>query len=364
MALIFDSLKLYMGPHTLGAPDNLEDAIIDFIEGASKPKDKLLIAVQELESEPITRAIIAAKQRKVTVRIVLEGDYLRAKTGRAEPFEPVGANEPNRLMLSALFRAGIDVRTDYNPKIFHQKFIVRNRGRGDMAVLTGSTNFTPTGTHENLNHIVVFEGRRIASEYEKEFSEIWEGTFGEKRSRHEQAPKDGTVSNVSYRLAFAPDHAPEMEIMKQMLKARETIDFAIFTFANSSGIDDAMIAMARAGVKIRGVMDRTQGAQKWAATEAIKAAGADIRGAPKGKLFANGHRMNKLHHKLMLIDHRVVIGGSFNYTGPANQLNDENIFILGDLENETPAVVEREREVGAFVLHEIDRIFQTFGEPL
>ena len=39
---------------------------------------------------------------------------------------------------------------------------------------------------------------------------------------------------------FAPRHGPEMEIMKQMLKASESIDFAMFTFAQSSGIDDAM----------------------------------------------------------------------------------------------------------------------------
>ena len=49
------------------------------------------------------------------------------------------------------------------------------------------------------------------------------------------------VSSVSVRVLFAPDHNPEMEIMKQMLKARERIDFAIFTFPKSSGIDDTMI---------------------------------------------------------------------------------------------------------------------------
>ena len=38
---------------------------------------------------------------------------------------------------------------DFNTSIFHQKFIVRDR----EFVLTGSTNFTDTGTHKNLNHI-------------------------------------------------------------------------------------------------------------------------------------------------------------------------------------------------------------------
>jgi phosphatidylserine/phosphatidylglycerophosphate/cardiolipin synthase-like enzyme len=363
MALELDSLKLFMGPSELGAPDDLEQAIVGFIEGADQPRSRLLIAVQELESEPITRAILAAKARGVTVRIVLEGDYLRATRGDPEPFVERGSHEPNRRMLNALLRAGIEVRTDYNAKIFHQKFIVRRRLGGDMALLTGSTNFTPTGCHANLNHIAVFENKTIAKEYEAEFDEIWGGTFGTNRLRHEPAPREGTVSKVSYKLLFAPDHAPEMEIMKQMLKAQRRVDFAIFTFAGSSGIDDTMIALQRGGIPIRGVLDRAQGVQKWAATKAIQAAGADLRGARKGSRF-NGNRLNKLHHKLMVIDERVVVGGSFNYTAPANQLNDENIFVLGDLENDDPVTVERENRVGAFALGEIDRIFETFGEEI
>ena len=37
----------------------------------------------------------------------------------------------------------------------------------------------------------------------------------------------------------------------------------------------------------------------------------------------------KLHHKLMVIDESIVIAGSMNYTAPANDYNDENIFVIG-----------------------------------
>ena len=37
----------------------------------------------------------------------------------------------------------------------------------------------------------------------------------------------------------------------------------------------------------------------------------------------------KLHHKLMVIDEAIVVAGSFNYTAPANEYNDENIFVIG-----------------------------------
>jgi hypothetical protein len=55
--------------------------------------------------------------------------------------------------------------------------------------------------------------------------------------------------------------------MKQMLKGSNEIIFAIFTFAGSSGIDDTMLAVARGGMKTRGVLDTGQAAQDWAASK-------------------------------------------------------------------------------------------------
>ncbi len=31
----------------------------------------------------------------------------------------------------------------------------------------------------------------------------------------------------------------------------------------------------------------------------------------------------------MVIDTRIVVAGSFNYTAPANEYNDENLFVIG-----------------------------------
>jgi phosphatidylserine/phosphatidylglycerophosphate/cardiolipin synthase-like enzyme len=150
-----------------------------------------------------------------------------------------------------------------------------------------------------------------------------------------------------------------MEIMKQMLKAANTVDFAIFTFARSSGIDDTMFRLAPPVLdRLRGVLDREQGAQAWAATGPLQRAGVD--------LFQNrpGTGVRKVHHKLMVIDSQLVIVGSFNYTDPANTLNDENIVVLGDLEATEPAARQAQGALAAFVLTEIDRIIADLCEPV
>ncbi|MES9993566.1 MAG: phospholipase D-like domain-containing protein [Candidatus Thiodiazotropha sp.] len=351
MGIRVGQVAFFTGPHDQGAPDNLEAVIVDFIDQAQK---RLEIAVQELESEPIAEAIIEARKRKVLVKLVIEQSYLKQTPLKADPWTPGGKNEPNRAVHDAILRSNIDVKVDYNANIFHQKFIVRDR----KAVLTGSTNFTPTGTHKNLNHVVIVEDPEVAKVYAREFKEIQQGRFGRRNEGHDSRPRELVVSDVPIKILFAPDHNPEMEIMKQMMKARERIDFAIFTFAKSSGIDDTMLRLLDIGMPIQGVFDSRQGAQDWSPVKKISEQGA--------KLFAAGNRqgLGKVHHKLMVLDDKVVIAGSFNYTGPANLLNDENIIILGSFDELTGNQQAAQERIARFAREEIERILQQHGRAI
>lgn len=347
MAMILGDLELYMGPQQVGGPDDLKQVIVDFIDGAER---RLEVAVQELDSMDIGRAIIRARQRGVVVKLVLEGLYLVEPDAILEPFEMTGTHEVNRQIHNAALRATVDVKSDFNPSTFHQKFIVRDY----ESVLTGSTNFTDTGTSTNLNHLVVMHDKDVALAYRREFREIQRGRFG-KQSEHSDVPEYATVSNIPIKILFAPDHNPEMEIMKQMSKASRRIDFAIFTFAQSSGIDDTMMALARGGIDIRGAMDGKQANQDWAATHPIHEAGVDLH-----IVYGQGP-LRKLHHKLMVIDEQIIVAGSFNYTGPATKLNDENIVIIGGSSDDNPESRAEQRILAKYALDEIDRIIDTYG---
>jgi phosphatidylserine/phosphatidylglycerophosphate/cardiolipin synthase-like enzyme len=337
-------IEAYVGPDELGAADALESVIVDFIAGARRTLD---IAVQELDSEPIAQAILDARFRGVSVRMVMEQDYLL--TGKVPVIAPrpgedeaaarrrvqweaeIGDRglEPNRRILAALLRCNVDVKADYNPAIFHQKFIVRDYRPGrpgqttteTSAILSGSANFTVTDCHRNLNHIVVFHDFRICREYATEFAQLRAGQFG--RGVHRDVPGTYNLAGVPVKVLFAPDHTPELEIMKQMLKATGRVDFAVFTFAGSSGIDDTMIMLAAAGRTVSGAVDPGQGMQKWAATHALDRANIVLFTPKREPGFG------KLHHKLMVIDEAITVAGSFNYTAPANEYNDENIFVIG-----------------------------------
>jgi phosphatidylserine/phosphatidylglycerophosphate/cardiolipin synthase-like enzyme len=367
-------IEAYLGPVELGAPDDLEAVIIDFIRQAKATLD---IAVQEIDNPRIAEAIVDASWRGVDVVVFVEQDYLRTRLQGEPPTPPVpraGETESealfraqwleddtelaeNRRILAGLLRSDVQVRGDFNPKIFHQKFILRDyRGKAlpTSALLTGSANFTVTDTHSNLNHVVVFHNAFVCRQYQGEVEQLGRGSFG--RGAHGDVPKVYDLAGVPVKILFAPDHTPELEIMKQLLKGQDEVYFAIFTFAGSSGIDDALLALARGGMRIKGVLDPGQAHQQWAAPRWLVHPNIELYVPRRVGVFAG---LRKVHHKLMVIDEQIVIAGSFNYTAPANEYNDENIFVLGSVHAEVegiPVEVTPCRQLGRHMKAEIERI--------
>lgn len=370
-------IDAYLGPVELGAPDDLESVIIEFLNGAKRSLD---IAVQEIDNPKIAQAILDARWRGVDVEVFLEQDYLRSPLRGRPPKQPKPRNgetseqalfraqwlddetqlAENRRILAALLRSDAQVRGDFNPKLFHQKFILRDyrdgKARPTAALLTGSANFTVTNTHRNLNHVFVFDSAFVCRQYETEVEQLRRGSFG--RRMHGDVPKVYDLKGVPVKILFAPDHTPELEIIKQMLKGEKEIFFAIFTFAGSSGIDDAMLALARGGMKIKGVFDPGQARQKWAAPAWLIHPNIELYIPQRTGVFGN---LRKLHHKLMVIDEQIVVAGSFNYTAPANDYNDENIFVLGSVHHEIEGLAVDAnpcRQLARHLKTEIERIIK------
>ena len=151
-------------------------------------------------------------------------------------------------MFAALCRCGVEVRIDLNPdSIFHQKFCLIDyrltrdgdpRRGANPGLLCGSANFTSTDCHTNLNHVLVFEDSAVQGEFA---DRVRRGVGGRVRPRSDrQAAEDRRRRRRPVKVLFAPDHGPEAEVVKQMLKCPKgsRIDCAMFTFAGSSAIDE------------------------------------------------------------------------------------------------------------------------------
>jgi phosphatidylserine/phosphatidylglycerophosphate/cardiolipin synthase-like enzyme len=375
-------IKAYCGPKGLAAagipnvpeaPDDVEATIVEFISAATKTLD---VAVQELDSPAIAEALIARKRAGTSIRILLNRSYLQEDSEhRPDPSlttvaqlaaDESGEFKVNRDIFAALCRCGIEVRIDLNPddRIFHHKFVVRDvrlsddgepRRYKEPGLLTGSANFTETDCHKNLNNLFAFRHADLEEDFGDEFREAWGGEFG--RGRLGKPPRTHDLGGIPVKVLFSPDHGPEAEVVKQMLKCPKggTIEFAMFTFMGSSAIDDAMIVLAGAERKVRGVIDRQQGASKYAATRWLQEAGIEVL-VPRTESKSG---VRKLHHKLAVIDGSTVVGGSFNYSEPATLYNDEALLVLGSPHEESEGVKVDKDEcaaLAAFFGEEIERI--------
>jgi phosphatidylserine/phosphatidylglycerophosphate/cardiolipin synthase-like enzyme len=135
--------------------------------------------------------------------------------------------------------------------------------------------------------------------------------------------------------------------------------FAIFTFNGSSGIDDTA-ALARGN---RSGRPRPDSQAKWALPAWLKHDNLELRVPPSPGPV--GFKVRKVHHKTAVIDGRTVVAGSFNYTRPANDFNDENIFVVGSAYDEIKEPGRKAINVDAarckalakYVQDELERIF-------
>ena len=142
-------------------------------------------------------------------------------------------------------------------------------------------------------------------------------------------PKAYNLAGVPVKVLFAPDHTPELEIMKQMLKGTERGRLRDLHLRRLLGHrrHDARARPRRHDDPRRARPRRRQHRtgrrlRRWLHPN------IELFVPKKSGVFQT---LRKLHHKLMVIDEQVVVAGSFNYTAPANEYNDENIFVLGSV---------------------------------
>ena len=378
--------------------DDLERSLIAAIEGAQQ---EVLVAVQELTLPGIAKALIAARDRGLTVQVVLENTYSspwreqqpthlakhqRQRWQRLQHLadldgDGITSNEEAAAgdAVGLLQEAGIpmvDDREDGSSGsgLMHHKFLVID-GR---SVLTGSANLTSSGIHGdagrnstrgNVNHMLHLRSEDLAELFRAEFQRMWgDGPGGRKDSRFGLAkrsagPQTVMVGDARVEVLFAPHPKRNPEhglnwLAQQLGAARRSIDMALFVFS-AQQLADVLQERVKAGVKIRLVADPGFASRSF--SEVLDLLGvalpdrncklernnqpyeAPLRGVGTPRLA----RGDKLHHKFAVIDNKTVITGSFNWSPSAAHTNDETLLAI------------HSPELAQHFTREMDRIWDT-----
>jgi len=123
-------------------------------------------------------------------------------------------------------------------------------------------------------------------------------------------------------VCFDPPGGCIDSIVAELNRAQKTILVQAYTFS-SKAISGALVDAHKRGVKVDVILDKSQKKDRY--TEAITLLHAGIR-----TLIDPEHTI--AHNKVMVIDDRVVITGSLNFTQTVEERNAENLLVIRDKE--------------------------------
>lgn len=112
-----------------------QDAILHELR---KARHEILVQAYSFTADPLTNYLVEAKQRGITVEIVLD------KSNEMEKYSD----------LHILLEKGMDVKIDHSHAIAHNKIILIDK----RILITGSFNFTNQAEHENAENLLIIRG--------------------------------------------------------------------------------------------------------------------------------------------------------------------------------------------------------------
>jgi phosphatidylserine/phosphatidylglycerophosphate/cardiolipin synthase-like enzyme len=128
----------------------------------------------------------------------------------------------------------------------------------------------------------------------------------------------GPASEDGIEVLFSPDGGCTDAVVREIRAARTSLDVQAFSFTSAPIAKAVADAHAR-GVRVRVVLDRSQATQKYSSATYLYNHNVPV-------WIDRAHAI--AHNKVMVIDGRVLITGSFNFTKAAEENNAENLLIL------------------------------------
>jgi len=363
--------------------DDLEQVIVNTIKSAKTTVD---VAVQELRLPKIAQALAERQKAGVKVRVILENTYSRPwskfttdEVAKLSPREQERFKEFRRLVdqnedgeidaneinqgdaLVILQNAKIPIIDDTadgsaGSGLMHHKFVIVDGYR----LIVTSANFTTSDTHGdfqnpdslgNDNNLLQLESAKLAAIFTEEFNIMWgdgpggkpDSKFGVKKPyRPAQEVQLGTTNILVEFSPLSPTQSWENSsnglIGKTLNSAKKSIDQALFVFSDQR-IADILENTHERGVKIRALIEPDFAYRFYSE-------GLDMQGvalANDCQYETNNHpwqnpintvgtpllrKGDLLHHKFAVIDGKIAIAGSHNWSEAANSNNDETLLVI------------------------------------
>lgn len=270
----------------------------ELIEKINVSQTSIYVAVFEFDIETVAQALIDAKERGVDVKIVYDNE-----------------NTDTDPQMQEMKNAGISTVADDRSAFMHNKFFIFD----NKCIWTGSFNISMNAAYRNNENAIYFCSEEVAKNYTSEFNEMFNGSFGPGSSSNTPYPTF-SINEVLVKNYFAPEDDVMEKVIDTIGSSKESIHFMAFSFTDEE-LAKEMISRSTSGVIVEGIFETSGADTDYSQCKTLLGKGMDIRLDGNPRTF---------HHKVIIIDNRIVILGSFNFSRNADTNNDENLLIVYD----------------------------------
>lgn len=330
--------------------------LVEFIKSAKKTLD---CAIYDLKDIDVVDALKSVAD-KVTLRIAYDGGKQKeVRGGTSVDPKPKGTAQIIEESGLSKYATAIHVTGGH---LMHSKYIVRD----DDTVWTGSGNWTYGGLDLQDNNFLMLSSPELADTYKANFENLTSKTHTHPRKPRKKPDAGHLVSsvraikigNVAVTPYFSGEGTEQIEnIIDSLINNSQKVRVMAMLISDP-GILQAISKFKPENKDIKGVLDPHE----------IK----QVMNPPRGKSkipaalfwFANkkdkrfvaapSHAYSKhdnndfMHNKVMIIDDRIVVTGSYNFSEGAES-NDENTLMF--LES---------KQVGAAYTEYFDALFEQY----
>jgi len=143
------------------------------------------------------------------------------------------------------------------------------------------------------------------------------------------------------RAYFSPNGGCTDAIVAEIGAAKSTLEVQAYSFT-SAPIAKAVVDAHTRGVKVRVILDKSQDTEKYSSL-------TFLRNASVPTWVDRKHAI--AHNKIMIIDNKTLLTGSFNFTKAAEEKNAENLLVIND---QPELIVAYEKNFEAHLQHSVE----------
>ncbi|MDO8805888.1 MAG: phospholipase D-like domain-containing protein [Elusimicrobiota bacterium] len=283
------------------------------VEAINRTRKTLDVALYNLQIDDTVAALVKAKERGVKVRVLFDSAHVYPLAGK---------------QIQAVIASGIETRA-MNGRggtgAMHCKYALF-----DGALLqTGSANWSGFAETFSYENIMFAADPDIVAGYGRTFEWMWlqakPAGQPEAAAAKPSSPPFDPTPDVNFNGTMLPDYSfsprggTEAAIAKAIDAARSEADVAMFTFTSKPIMEALKRASAR-GVRVKLMLFIDQ---KFPFEQEARAGRMELH-YKTGRL-----EKGQMHNKFAVLDGKLLINGSFNWTATAENSNTENtIFTM------------------------------------